>query len=86
MNNSLRRQELLVCQRQGHTCGSMFSGEGTEPAKTQRQGHRKEACLSGPVRGSRIEEVQACRLFIVTTVAPAPSDKKALEGVAKRLH
>ena len=38
----------------------------------------------GPVRGSRIEEAQACRLFIVTTVAPAPSDKKALEGVAKR--
>ena len=38
-----------------------------------------------PGRGSRIEEAQACRLFIVTTVAPAPSDKKALEGVAKRV-
>ena len=47
MNNSLRVQELRVCQTPGDTCGSMFSGEGTGPAKTPRQGRSKEACLSG---------------------------------------
>ena len=47
MNNSLRVQEFHVCQRQGDTCGSVFSGEETKTAKTPRQGHSEEACLSG---------------------------------------
>ena len=47
MNNRLRVQEFCVCQRRGDTCGSVFSGEGTETAKTPRQGHSEEACLSG---------------------------------------
>ena len=36
-----------MCQTPGDTCGSMLSGEGTGPAKTPRQGHSEEACLSG---------------------------------------
>ena len=36
-----------MCQRRADTCGGVFSREGTEPAKTPRQGHSKEACLSG---------------------------------------
>jgi len=63
-----------ACSQEREQNLQRLRGRGTE---------RKHVCL-GPVRGSRIEEVQACRLFIVTTVAPAPSDKKALEGVAKR--
>ena len=47
MNHSLRVQELCVCKRRVDTCGGVFSREGTEPAKTPRQGHSKEACLSG---------------------------------------
>ena len=62
MNNSLRVQELRVCQRRGHTCGSVFSGQGTEPAKTLRQGRSEEACL-GPVSWSRTEGVQGVQVI-----------------------
>ena len=75
LNNSLRVQGLRVRQRPGDTCGSVFSGEGTEPAKAPRQGRRKPVCLE-PGRGSRTE--------VVTTAAPAPSDRMALEAVVKR--
>ena len=61
----------------------MFSGEGTEPAKTPRQGHSKEARL-GPGRGSRTEETQGSQVIYLMTEAPAPSDRTALEGVVKR--
>ena len=85
LNNSLRVQELHVCQRRGDTCGSVFSGEGTGPAKTLRQERSEEACL-GPVSGSRTDSSvhRASRLFIVMTVTPAPSDRKAFQGVLKR--
>ena len=73
-----------MCQRRGDTCGSVFSGEGTEPAKTPRQGHSEEACLSGAGRGSRTEETQGLQVIYLTTEAPAPSDRTALEGVVKR--
>ena len=34
--------------------------------------------------GAGVGTCRARRLFIVTTVAPAPSDRMALEGVVKR--
>ena len=84
MNNSLRAQELRVCQRQGDTCGSVFSEREQNLLRLGGRGPARKPVRLGPVRGSRIEETQACRLFIVTTVGPAPSDRKALEGVVKR--
>ena len=84
MNNSLGMQELCVCQRQGDTCGSVFSGEGTEPAKTQRQGHSKETCRSGASERKQDRGGAGLQVIYLTTEAPAPSDRTALEGVVKR--
>ena len=83
MNNSLRVQEFRVCQRQGDTCGSVFSGEGTETAKTLRQGHSEEACLWDQGDGAGPRRRRDHRLFIVTTVDHAPSDRTALGGGGK---
>ena len=74
-----------MCARdEGDTCGSLFSGEGTEPAKTPRQGRREEACLSGAREREQDRGDSAHRLCIVVAVAPAPSNGMALEGVVKR--
>ena len=44
---------------------------------------RKPVCLE-PGRGSRTEETQGLQVIYLTTEAPAPSDRTALEGVVKR--
>ena len=48
-----------------------------------RDAARKPVCLE-PGRGSRTEETQGLQVIYLTTEAPAPSDRTALEGVVKR--
>ena len=44
---------------------------------------RRPVCL-GQGEGAGPRRCRSHRVFIVTTVAPAPSDRTALEGVVKR--
>ena len=80
----LRVKELCVCQRRRDTCGAC-SQERKQTCKDSKAGAQQGKLFvwsqgegGGPRRHS------ACRLSIVTTVAPAASDRMALEGVVKR--
>ena len=53
----------------------MLSGEETDLRRLQGRGSARNAVCLEPGRGSRTRE---------TTVAPAPSDRMALEAVIKR--
>ena len=48
------------------------------------RGTARRPVYLGPGRGSRTEETQGLQVIYLTTEAPAPSDRTALEGVVKR--